>query len=183
MARCRKMDSARTRARPENRREQGVQMRGKVLMTTMAALLLLAAGAFGQTPAPPSGTDQQAEFLAENAKKPGVQKTASGLQYEIIEAGTGPKPAATDQVKVHYRGTLLDGKEFDSSYRRKAPAVFPVNRVITGWHEALQLVPVGSKWKLYIPPELAYGEKGVPAAAIPPNAMLIFEVELLAIEP
>jgi FKBP-type peptidyl-prolyl cis-trans isomerase FkpA/FKBP-type peptidyl-prolyl cis-trans isomerase FklB len=122
-------------------------------------------------------------FLAETEKKPGVQKTASGLLYEIVKAGEGPKPAATDVVKVHYRGTLIDGKEFDSSYKRNQPAVFPVNKVITGWHEAIQLMPVGSKWKLYIPSDLAYGPQGAAGGAIPPNAVLLFEVELLSIEP
>jgi FKBP-type peptidyl-prolyl cis-trans isomerase len=122
-----------------------------------------------------------ARFLAENEKKPGVQKTASGLQYQIITAGDGPKPKSTDKVKVHYRGTLIDGKEFDSSYSRGEPAVFPANRVIAGWTEALQLMPVGSKWKLFIPASLAYGAEGA-GAAIPPNAALVFEVELLGIE-
>ena len=122
-------------------------------------------------------------FLAETEKKPGVKKTASGLLYEIVTAGDGPKPASTDTVKVHYRGTLIDGKEFDSSYKRNQPAVFPVNRVITGWHEALQLMPVGSKWKLYIPSDLAYGPQGAAGGAIPPNAVLLFDVELISIEP
>ena len=126
--------------------------------------------------------DAGVAFLADVAKKPGVQKTASGLLYEIVKAGDGPKPASTDTVKVHYKGTLIDGKEFDSSYKRNEPAVFPVNRVITGWHEALQLMPVGSKWKLYIPSDLAYGPQGAAGGAIPPNAVLVFEVELLSIE-
>ena len=126
--------------------------------------------------------DAGVAFLAEMEKKPGVQKTASGLLYEIVTAGDGPKPAATDTVKVHYRGTLIDGKEFDSSIKRGQPAVFPVNRVITGWHEALQLMPVGSKWKLYIPSDLAYGQQGAAGGAIPPNAVLVFDVELISIE-
>ena len=126
--------------------------------------------------------DAGVAFLADMEKKPGVQKTASGLLYEIVTAGDGPKPAATDTVKVHYRGTLIEGKEFDSSIKRGQPAVFPVNRVITGWHEALQLMPVGSKWKLYIPSDLAYGPEGAAGGAIPPNAVLVFEVELLGIE-
>ena len=124
--------------------------------------------------------DAGAAFLAENAKKPGVQKTASGLQYQVIKEGTGPKPSATDQVSVHYRGTFIDGKEFDSSYKSNQPAVFPVNRVIAGWTEALQLMPVGSKWKLWIPSGLAYGPQGRPG--IPPSSTLIIEVELLSIE-
>jgi FKBP-type peptidyl-prolyl cis-trans isomerase len=126
--------------------------------------------------------DAGAAFLAENAKRAGVQKTASGLQYEVVKPGDGPKPAATDTVKVHYRGTFIDGKEFDSSYKHGQPVTFPVNRVITGWNEALQLMPVGSKWKLYIPSNLAYGTQGAPGGAIPPNSTLLFEVELLSIE-
>jgi FKBP-type peptidyl-prolyl cis-trans isomerase len=122
-----------------------------------------------------------AKFLADNEKRSGVQKTASGLQYEILKAGDGPKPTPTDRVRVHYRGTLIDGSEFDSSYQRGEPAVFPANRVIPGWTEALQLMPVGSKWKLFIPPALGYGAQGA-GSAIPPNATLVFEVELLGIE-
>ena len=155
------------------------------ISTYLAAFVALAfAGAMvlsAQQPAP-SQKDAGAAFLAETAKKPGVQKTASGLLYEIVKAGDGPKPAATDMVKVHYKGTLIDGKEFDSSYKRNQPAVFPVNRVITGWHEALQLMPVGSKWKLYIPSDLAYGSRPPQGAQIPPDAVLVFDVELLSIE-
>ncbi len=120
------------------------------------------------------------EFLAKNKTKSGVTTTASGLQYEIIKAGTGPKPKAEDEVKCHYKGTLLNGKVFDSSIERGEPATFPVNRVIPGWTEALQLMPVGSKWKLYIPASLAYGERGA-GQDIKPNSTLIFEVELLEI--
>ncbi|WP_205758704.1 FKBP-type peptidyl-prolyl cis-trans isomerase [Lysobacter sp. HDW10] len=122
------------------------------------------------------------KFLAENAKKAGVKTTPSGLQYQVITEGTGPKPKATDFVKVHYRGTLLDGKEFDSSYSRNEPTMFPLNRVIPGWSEGVQLMPVGSKYKFWIPSELAYGEQGTPGGPIPPNAMLTFELELLSIE-
>lgn len=120
------------------------------------------------------------EFLAENGKKPGVVTLPSGLQYEIMKAGTGPKPTATDQVKCHYHGTTIEGKVFDSSVNRGEPATFPVGQVIPGWTEALQLMPVGSKWKLFIPANLAYGEKGA-GADIKPNSTLIFEVELLEI--
>ncbi len=120
-------------------------------------------------------------FLAANKAKEGVKVTASGLQYKILKEGTGPKPTATQTVSVHYRGTLIDGKEFDSSTKRGQPAEFPVNGVIKGWTEALQLMPVGSKWELYIPSELAYGERGA-GSEIGPNAVLIFEVELLAIK-
>jgi FKBP-type peptidyl-prolyl cis-trans isomerase FklB len=120
------------------------------------------------------------KFLAENAKKPGVVTTASGLQYEIIKKGTGPIPTATDKVKVDYHGTLIDGTVFDSSVERKQPAVFPVNQVIKGWTEVLQLMPVGSKYKVYVPQQLAYG--GQDRGKIKPFSMLIFEVDLLSIE-
>ena len=120
------------------------------------------------------------KFLAENATKEGVQTTASGLQYKVVTMGTGAKPAATDTVKVHYRGTLLDGTEFDSSYARNEPISFALNRVIPGWTEGVQLMPVGSKFMFYIAPDLAYGEGG--GGPIPPNSTLEFEVELLNIE-
>lgn len=120
------------------------------------------------------------EFLAANGSKAGVITLPSGLQYEIITTGTGVKPTAADQVKCHYHGTTIDGKVFDSSVERGEPAVFPVGNVIPGWTEALQLMPVGSKWKLFIPAALAYGERGA-GADIKPNSTLIFEVELLEI--
>ena len=121
-------------------------------------------------------------FLAANKGKEGVVALPSGMQYKIVTEGTGPKPTASDTVVCNYRGTLIDGKEFDSSFKRKEPAKFPVSGVIKGWTEALQLMPVGSKWQLFIPPNLAYGEQGV-GADIQPNSTLIFEVELLSIEP
>lgn len=120
-------------------------------------------------------------FLAENGKRAGVVTTPSGLQYEVITMGTGPKPTETDQVKVHYTGTLIDGKVFDSSVERGEPAVFGVGQVIRGWVEGLQLMPTGSKWKLFIPSDLAYGPSGGPGGSIPGNSTLIFEVELLEI--
>lgn len=120
------------------------------------------------------------DFLAANASKSGVVTLPSGLQYEILKVGTGAKPTAADQVKCHYHGTTIDGKVFDSSVDRGEPAVFPVGNVIPGWTEALQLMPVGSKWKLFIPAALAYGERGA-GADIKPNSTLIFEVELLEI--
>jgi len=120
------------------------------------------------------------KFLDENKKKEGVQTTADGLQYKIIKTGTGAKPKADDTVVVNYKGTLISGTEFDSSYKRGEPATFPVNGVIPGWTEALQLMPVGSKWELYIPANLAYGENAPPS--IGPNQVLIFEVELLDIK-
>jgi FKBP-type peptidyl-prolyl cis-trans isomerase FklB len=120
-------------------------------------------------------------FLAANKGKNGVVSLPSGLQYKIITSGTGPKPTASDSVVCNYRGTLIDGKEFDSSYKRGQPATFPVSGVIKGWTEALQLMPVGSKWQLFIPSDLAYGERGQ-GGDIGPNATLIFEVELISIE-
>ena len=121
-------------------------------------------------------------FLKANAAKPGVVSLPSGLQYQVLKAGTGPTPKLTDTVSCNYRGTLIDGTEFDSSYARGTPTSFPVGGVIKGWTEALQKMPVGSKWRLFIPPDLAYGEKSA-GEAIGPNETLIFEVELLTIEP
>ena len=119
-------------------------------------------------------------FLAANKTKEGVVTLPSGLQYKILKEGTGPKPTASDTVLCNYRGTLVDGTEFDSSYKRGEPATFGVGQVIHGWTEALQLMPVGSKWQLFVPSDLAYGTRGRPG--IEPNAMLIFEVELLSIQ-
>ncbi len=119
-------------------------------------------------------------FLAENASREGVTVTESGLQYEIVEAGDGAVPGADDTVEVHYRGTLIDGTEFDSSYSRGQTVTFGVGQVIAGWTEALQLMPTGSKWKLYIPSELGYGAGGA-GQMIGPNAALVFDVELIAI--
>jgi FKBP-type peptidyl-prolyl cis-trans isomerase FklB len=124
---------------------------------------------------------QGMEFLEANKTKDGVVTLPSGLQYKVLQEGTGPKPAATDTVVCNYRGTLLDNTEFDSSYKRGQPATFPVTGVIKGWTEALQLMPVGSKWQLFIPSELAYGERGA-GGQIGPNSTLIFEVELLSIQ-
>ena len=121
-------------------------------------------------------------FLAANKSKEGIVTLPSGMQYKILTAGTGPKPAATDSVVCNYQGTLVNGTEFDSSYKRGQPATFGVGQVIKGWTEALQLMPVGSKWQLFIPSNLAYGERGEPRGGIEPNATLIFEVELLSIE-
>jgi len=121
------------------------------------------------------------EFLAANKTKDGVVTLPSGLQYKILTQGNGPKPTPNDTVVCQYRGTLIDGTEFDSSYKRGQPATFPVNRVIKGWTEALELMPVGSKWQLFVPPDLAYGDRGA-GNMIGPNATLIFEVEVLSIE-
>jgi FKBP-type peptidyl-prolyl cis-trans isomerase FklB len=127
-------------------------------------------------------TAEGEKFLAENKKKDGVKTTASGLQYKILKEGSGPSPKETDTVVTNYKGTLIDGTEFDSSYKRNEPASFPVNRVIKGWTEALQLMKPGAKYQLFIPSSLGYGERGA-GQLIGPNATLIFEVELLSIKP
>lgn len=119
--------------------------------------------------------------MANNANGEGVITTASGLQYQVLQEGTGPHPTASDSVTVHYTGTLLDGTEFDSSVSRGQPISFPLQGVIAGWTEGLQLMPVGAKFRFWIPPELAYGTRGAGNGVIPPNATLIFDVELLGI--
>jgi len=121
------------------------------------------------------------KFLAENGKKEGVKTLPSGLQYKEITPGTGKSPKLTDTVTTHYRGTLIDGKEFDSSYKRGEPATFPVSGVIAGWTEALQLMKEGAKWQIFLPPNLAYGERGA-GRDIGPNATLVFEVELISVK-
>jgi len=121
------------------------------------------------------------KFLAANKTKEGVKSTESGLQYKVLKEGSGAQPKSSDTVTVNYRGTLIDGTEFDSSYKRGQPATFPVGGVIKGWTEALQLMKVGSKLQLFIPANLAYGEQGRPG--IPPNSLLIFEVELMDVKP
>ena len=124
------------------------------------------------------------KYLAANAEKPGVTTTASGLQYQVIRMGTGPKPAATDTVLVHYEGRLVDAARtvFDSSYQRGQPAAFPLDQVVPGWTEGVQLMPAGSKFRFVVPPSLAYGAKGA-GGVIPPGAVLEFDIELLAIKP
>ena len=122
-------------------------------------------------------------FLAATKAKPGVVTLPSGLQYQVLQAGNGPSPKASDTVKVHYEGTLFSGKVFDSSIKRNEPVTFPVTGVIPGWTEALQRMKVGDRWRLVIPSDLAYGARGVPQAGIGPNSVLIFEVQLLEIEP
>jgi len=124
-----------------------------------------------------------ARFLAENAHKPDVVTTATGLQYKVLQPGTGDPPKPTDEVTVNYRGTLIDGTEFDSSYKRGQPATFQLNRVIPGWSEGLQLMKPGGKYQLFVPPQLAYDLRSPPGSPIPPGAMLIFEVELLSVKP
>ncbi len=120
------------------------------------------------------------QFLEENKAEPGVEELPSGLQYKVLEQGEGESPTAESRVKCHYHGTLVDGTVFDSSVERGQPALFPVNAVIQGWTEALQMMPVGSKWRLFVPPELAYGEQGA-GDVIGPNVTLVFDVELLEI--
>ena len=129
----------------------------------------------------PADQNANAVFMANNSKQPGVVTLPDGLQYKILKAGIGPKPTAADSVVCNYRGTLINGKEFDSSYKRGQPATFGVSQVIKGWTEALQLMPVGSKWQIFIPPDLAYGERGT-GSDIGPNVTLIFEVELVSIQ-
>jgi FKBP-type peptidyl-prolyl cis-trans isomerase len=121
-------------------------------------------------------------FLAANKTKEGVVTLPSGLQYKILKEGSGPKPTPTDSVVCNYKGTLINGTEFDSSYKRGEPATFPVTGVIKGWTEALQLMPVGSKWQLFVPADLGYGPRGTPGGPIGPNSTLIFEVELMSIK-
>ena len=128
-----------------------------------------------------AGRKEGDAFLSANKAKPGVTALPDGLQYKVLKEGTGPKPTASDTVTVNYKGTLVNGTEFDSSYKRGQPATFPVGGVIKGWTEALQLMPVGSKWELYIPADLAYGDNPPPGAPITPGATLVFEVELLSI--
>jgi FKBP-type peptidyl-prolyl cis-trans isomerase FklB len=124
-------------------------------------------------------TEEQEEFLKDNSAKQGVVTLPSGLQYVILKKGDGEKPGSTAMVTVHYEGSLINGKVFDSSYKRGQPATFGVHQVISGWTEALQLMPVGSKWKLFIPSSLGYGERGA-GSSIPPHATLIFDVELIS---
>lgn len=121
------------------------------------------------------------EFIAEYAKRSGTAMTDTGIAYEVLEAGAGPKPSMQDTVEVHYRGTLIDGTEFDSSYSRNSSVSFPLTGIIQGWQEVLQMMPTGSKWKVVIPAELAYGDAGSPPV-IPPGATLVFEIELLSIQ-
>ncbi|VAW67031.1 FKBP-type peptidyl-prolyl cis-trans isomerase FklB, partial [hydrothermal vent metagenome] len=159
------------------------QLTDEDMKTTMAA--------FQKTMMEKQKTDQEAKvalnksegdkFLAENKAKPGISTTESGLQYKVITAGTGATPKATDTVVTHYKGTLINGTEFDSSYKRDAPATFPVNGVIKGWTEALQLMKVGDKWQLFIPSDLAYGDRGA-GKDIGPGQTLIFDIELLEIK-
>jgi FKBP-type peptidyl-prolyl cis-trans isomerase len=154
----------------------------KMGLFALIALVLLAAGAawFLLVNNGGDSMNEGKQFLEENSRKAGIQTTPSGLQYEVLRDGAGPKPSATSTVEVHYEGRLINGKVFDSSYQRNQSISFPLNRVIPGWTEGLQLMPTGSKYRLYIPSELGYGARGA-GGDIPPHATLIFDVELIAI--
>jgi FKBP-type peptidyl-prolyl cis-trans isomerase len=155
------------------------------LVGAAVILLIVAIGVFAGTQTQVAAVRKDdMKFMADNAKKPGVITTDSGLQYEVIRAGTGPKPARTDTVLVHYEGRLVDAAHtvFDSSYQRGQPAAFPLDQVIPGWTEGVQLMPTGSKYRFVVPPALAYGAKGA-GGVIPPGAVLEFEIELLAVRP
>jgi len=153
-------------------------MKNPVIVILAAILIGITMFSMANATSPEENKAAGEAFLAENTQKENIVTTASGLQYEILAEGEGPSPSATTSVTVHYKGTTLDGKEFDSSYSRNAPATFPLNRVIAGWTEGLQLMNVGAKYRFFIPSELAYGQRGA-GADIGPNAALIFEVELL----
>jgi FKBP-type peptidyl-prolyl cis-trans isomerase len=156
----------------------------KIQVVSIITVLLIGITMFSMANAttPEENKAAGVAFLAENAKKANIVTTASGLQYEILTPGTGTvSPSATETVKVHYKGTTLDGKEFDSSYSRGEPISFPLNRVIPGWTEGVQLMTEGAKYRFYIPSELAYGEQGA-GGSIGPNSTLIFDVELLKIQ-
>ncbi len=150
-----------------------------VLLLAIVAVLVWAGTRFAAAPAADASADLA--YLSAHKDKPGVHTTASGLQYEILTEGTGPKPTAADTVAVHYEGRLLDGTVFDSSIARGQPAVFPLGQVIPGWTEGVALMPVGSKYRFTIPPELGYGARGA-GGVIPPNAVLVFDIELLGIQ-
>ena len=152
-----------------------------IVLILAVSLLSIACQEEVSQPKPIDPSLDGAAFLKANAAKPGVVTLDSGLQYKILNEGDGRMPKASDTVSVHYRGTLIDGTEFDSSYKRGKPTSFPVNRVIAGWTEALQLMQVGDKWQLTIPSDLAYGSRS-PGAGIPPDAVLVFEVELLSVQ-
>ncbi|MBD3343679.1 MAG: FKBP-type peptidyl-prolyl cis-trans isomerase [Chitinivibrionales bacterium] len=157
-------------------------LEGNTVLLSSADATEIKRSAFTQMQKRESGEnlEKQEEFLAKNKEKEGIVTTESGLQYKVLKEGAGAKPSADDKVKVHYKGMLLDGKVFDSSYKRGQPAVFKVGGVIKGWSEALQLMKEGAKYKLWLPSELAYGERGA-GSQIGPNTMLVFEVELLEI--
>ena len=149
----------------------------RILPFALATILITATSLMSQT-----ALEKGQAFLQENAKKEGVKTTASGLQYKVLTEGTGKSPKATDTVTVNYRGTLLDGTEFDSSYKSGEPISFPLNRVIPGWTEGVQLMKEGAKYQFYIPANLAYGKQGTPGGPIGPDETLIFDVELIKVK-
>jgi FKBP-type peptidyl-prolyl cis-trans isomerase FkpA len=154
----------------------------QVISVITALLIGFTMFSMANATSPEENKAQGSAFLAENAKKPNVTTTASGLQYQILAPGTGSKsPTATDNVTVHYKGTTIDGKEFDSSYSHGGPVTFPLNRVIPGWTEGVQLMKEGAKYRFFIPSELAYGEQGA-GDMIGPNAALVFDVELIKVQ-
>ena len=153
-------------------------MKNQVIAILSAILIGITMFSMANATSPEENQAAGEAFLAENTKKENIVTTASGLQYEVLAKGEGSSPSATTNVTVHYKGTTLDGKEFDSSYSRNEPATFPLNRVIAGWTEGLQLMNIGAKYRFFIPSELAYGQRGA-GADIGPNETLIFEVELL----
>jgi len=152
-------------------------MRTRILHLATATLILTSLTLMAQT-----ALEKGQAFLQENAKKEGVKTTASGLQYKVLTEGKGKSPKASDTVTVNYRGTLLDGTEFDSSYKRGEPISFPLNRVIPGWTEGVQLMKEGAKYQFYIPANLAYGKNGTPGGPIGPDETLIFDVELIKVQ-
>jgi FKBP-type peptidyl-prolyl cis-trans isomerase FkpA len=169
------------------------RLKNAASLIALTLALAAPAGAQQAPAAPPAGgvndvlsmprVDPQLQYLVENQKKPGWQVTPSGLQYRVVRrvAGNPPRPLLSDEVTVNYRGVLIDGKEFDSSYGRGRPATFPVNRLVRGWQEALVMMRVGEQWELAVPGNLGYGLRGQPDGGIPPNATLLFTVELLGI--
>ena len=150
-----------------------------ISLSKLGCALVIATASFSPLMAE-SDLEKGEAFLKENAKKEGVKTTASGLQYKVLKEGEGKSPKATDEVVVHYKGTFIDGKEFDSSYKRNQPAEFPLNGVIPGWTEGVQLMKEGAKYQFVIPSKLAYGERGRPS--IPPNSTLVFDIELIKVK-
>ena len=155
-------------------------MRNRVIATIIAFFIGFVMFSMANATTPAENKAAGEKFLADNTAKPGVTTTASGLQYQVFTEGSGASPKASDSVTVHYKGTTIDGKEFDSSYSRNAPATFPLNRVIAGWTEGLQLMKEGGKYRFFIPSNLAYGERGA-GRDIGPNSTLIFDVELIKV--
>jgi FKBP-type peptidyl-prolyl cis-trans isomerase FkpA len=174
-------DKLRASHLPYERRETVRKLQTRILSVITIILVGITMFSMANATTPEENKAAGEAFLAENAKKPNITTTASGLQYEILKKGEGATPSATDNVTVHYKGTTIDGNEFDSSYSRGEPATFPLNRVIPGWTEGVQLMQEGAKYRFYIPSELAYGAHGA-GRLIGPNSTLIFDVELIKIQ-